>query len=619
MKPKEKILSAHAEFQGKRTDVYLNGRLIGTTESSQEVMKDLKQLRLEGVISPETSISFDQGYREIDIWSDEGRIVRPLIRVENGVPLLKEEHLEKLKNKELSWDNLISMGLMEYLDAAEEENALIALTEKELSKDHTHLEIDPSIIFGISAGLIPYLNHNMSTRVTLGANMSKQGTGLYVSNYALRTDTQRHLLHCGQKPLVHNLGNELIEYEKRPSGQNFVVAIISRGGYNMQDALILNKAAVERGLGRTSFFRSYKAEERKYPGGQLDTIELPDKDVRGYLSENAYRFLDEDGIISPECVTKEDDVMIGKTSPPRFLEVMEEFGMQVKNRRESSVIVRVGEGGIVDKVLISETLEGDKLVKVKLRDLRIPELGDKFASRHGQKGVIGIIVPQEDAPFTAQGITPDLLINPHAIPSRMTVGQLIEMIGGKIGSLEGRFVDATPFSSEAEEPLRAALEKFGFKSSGKEVMYDGVTGKKLEAEIFIGVVYYQKLKHMVVDKIRARSRGPVQILTRQPTAGKSREGGLRLGEMEKDCLVGHGAALLLKERLLDESDRTVVPICNTCGLVAVYDKFRDYSYCSVCGENVDITFVEMSYAFKLFLDELKSMGIYPRLIVGEKG
>ncbi|HIK00754.1 TPA: DNA-directed RNA polymerase subunit B [archaeon] len=618
MRIKEKIVQTGTKYETKRTDVYLNGRLIGSTETPGIVIEELKKMRLEGIISPEVSISYNKEYAQIDIWSDEGRIVRPLIRVENGNPLLTDEHIAKLKNKELSWDNLVSRGIIEYLDAAEEENAYVALKEGDLSQEHTHLELDASIIFGICAGLIPYLNHNMSTRVTLGANMSKQGCGLYVSNYGLRTDTQRHLLHYPQKPIARTYASDLIDFDNRPSGQNFVVAIISRGGYNMQDAIILNKAAIERGLGRSTFFRSYKAEERKYPGGQLDTIETPEKDVRGYLSEHSYRYLDEDGVISSECQVGEDDVLIGKTSPPRFLEVMEEFGMTVKNRRESSVIIRVGEGGVVDKVLISETLDGDKLVKVKVRDQRIPELGDKFASRHGQKGVIGIIVPQEDAPFTAQGITPDLIINPHAIPSRMTVGQLLETVGGKLGALEGRFIDGSPFSSEPEEKIRTALEQYGFKSSGKEVIYDGVTGEKLGAEIFIGVVYYQKLKHMVVDKIRARSRGPVQILTRQPTAGKSREGGLRLGEMEKDCLVGHGAALLLKERLLDESDRTVVPVCNACGLVAVYDKFRDYSYCSVDGENVDITFVEMSYAFKLFLDELKSMGIYPKLIIGEK-
>lgn len=619
MTPQEKIIRTGEEVELKKVDAYLNGRLIGITEKPEEVLAELKKMRLEGVFPPEISISFNETDRQIDIWTDEGRIVRPLIRVENGKPLLTEEHIQKLKNRELKWQNLISLGVIEYIDAAEEENAYIALREEDLTAEHTHLEIDSSIIFGICAGIIPYLNHNMSTRVTLGANMLKQGCGLYAMNYGLRTDTQRHIMHYPQSPIVKTHGNDLIEFNKRPSGQNFVIAIISNQGYNMQDAIILNKAAIERGLGRTTFFRSYKAEERKYPGGQVDTIEIPSKDVRGYRSENAYRLLEEDGIISPESVVKEDDVLIAKTSPPRFLEVMEEFGMGLKNRRESSVAMRVGEQGTVDKVIVSETLDGDKLVKVKVRDMRIPELGDKFASRHGQKGVIGIIVPQEDAPFTKDGITPDVIINPHAIPSRMTVGQLLETVGGKLGALEGRNIDGTPFAGEMEDGLREALEKYGFRSTGKEVMYDGITGRKLEAEIFIGVVYYQKLKHMVVDKIRARSRGPVQILTRQPTAGKAREGGLRMGEMEKDCLVGHGAALLLKERLLDESDKTVVPICNTCGLVAVYDKFRDMSYCAVCGENVDITFVEMSYAFKLFLDELKSTGIYPKLIVGEKG
>jgi DNA-directed RNA polymerase beta subunit len=481
------------------------------------------------------------------------------------------------------------------------------------------MEIDSCTIFGICAGLVPFLNHNMATRVTLGANMAKQGIGTYCSNFGIRTDTQRHIMTYVQKPLVKTLGSEIINYEKRPSGQNFVVAVISHGGYNMQDALVINKASIERGLGRSVFFRSYKAEERKYPGGQVDIIESPDKEVRGYLSEDCYSDLGDDGIIEPESNVKKDKVLIGKTSPPRFLEVIEEFGMSVKHRRESSVNVRTGEGGIVDKVLLSESLDGDKLVKVKLRDPRIPTVGDKFASRHGQKGVIGMIVPQEDVPFSATGTSPDLMLNPHAIPSRMTVGQLLETIGGKVGSMGGRFVDGTAFSGEPEEVMRKELEAYGFKSDGKEVLYNGITGERLEAEIFIGVVYYQKLKHMVVDKIRARSRGPVQILTRQPTAGKAREGGLRLGEMEKDCLVGHGAALLLKERLLDESDKCTAPICSQCGLVAVYDKFRDYSYCTICGENVDITFVEMSYAFKLLLDEMKSMCLYPKLVLGEKG
>lgn len=600
-------------------DVYLNGRLVGATARPEKLASELKDMRSEGVFSSTVSVAVSEKDSEVTIWSDSGRVVRPLIKVEDGEPKISKDQIKKLKRGELEWEDLLRLNVIEYLDASEEENAYIALNEEELTEEHTHMEIDPLVIFGICASVVPFLSHNMATRVTLGANMSKQGIGVYTSNYSIRADTQRHLLYYPQKPLTNTLGTDVIDYNKRPSGQNFVVAIISHEGYNMEDAVILNKASIDRGLARSVFFRSYKAEEQRYPGGQVDKIEMPDKEIRGYRTENVYKYLGEDGIVEPESAVEEEDVLIGKTSPPRFLEVMEEFGMAVEHRRESSISVNVGEEGIVENVVLSENLDGDKLVRVKLRDTRIPEIGDKFSSRHGQKGVIGEVAPQEDMPFTSEGITPDLIINPHAIPSRMTIGQLLETIGGKIGSMEGRFIDGTPFSSESEEDLRSQLEDLGFEGTGKEVMYDGITGKKLEAKIFIGVTYYQKLKHMVADKVRARSRGPVQILTRQPTAGKAREGGLRMGEMEKDTLVGHGTALLLKERLLDESDKTTVPVCTNCGLVAIYDKFRDYAYCSVCGENVDVDFVEMSYAFKLLLDELKSMGIYPKLVLGDKG
>ena len=672
--------------------IHVNGDIFGLHKNPTKLVNQFKRRRRQGRIRSEVSIRHDSENRDVFINTDRGRILRPLLVLEDGDLKLSKESLENIRSGEWTFNDLVSNGVVEWVDAEEEEDLLVAprpfdlpmsspennrpinpanvewlnLGEEQISHADlrvevhmpngesvfeefsvplnyyqedidalrrkqkrknlilvfTHVEIDPQLILGVCASLVPYPEHNSTPRVTGGTAMVKQSLGLPSANYRLRPDTRMHVMHYPQQSIVGTRAMKTTNFAQRPGGQNFVVAILSHHGYNMQDAVVINRAAVERSLGRSSFIRTYNAENKRFPGGQEERIEIPGTgldEIKGLKSWESYTHLERDGLPTPETflssVGGESSVLVGKTSPPRFLEEAHGHFLQAQERRESAMMVRHGESGWVDNVYVTESLDSTLLCRIVVRSEKIPEIGDKFASRHGQKGIIGRLVDEQDMPFTVDGVIPDLIINPHAIPSRMTVAHVLEMVGGKVGAMEGRHIDGTAFSGEKEDSLRAGLLRNGFAHTGRESMMSGETGEAYEAEIFAGVIYYQRLHHLVSSKLHARSRGRVQILTRQPTEGRARQGGLRFGEMERDCLIAHGASMVIKDRLLDESDGWPLQVCNNsgCGHIAYYDWKRRTPVCPICGDRADVHTVQTSYAFKLLLDEMKSLGVAMRL------
>ena len=672
--------------------IHVNGDIFGLHKNPTKLVNQFKRRRRQGRIRSEVSIRHDSENRDVFINTDRGRILRPLLVLDDGDLKLSKESLENIRSGEWTFNDLVSNGVVEWVDAEEEEDLLVAprpfdlpmsspennrpinpanvewlnlgeeqishadlrvevhmpngesvfeefsvplnyyqedietLRRKQKRKNlilvYTHVEIDPQLILGVCASLVPYPEHNSTPRVTGGTAMVKQSLGLPSANFRLRPDTRMHVMHYPQQSIVGTRAMKTTNFAQRPGGQNFVVAILSHHGYNMQDAVVINRAAVERSLARSSFIRTYNAENKRFPGGQEERIEIPGTgldEIKGLKSWESYTHLERDGLPTPETflssVGGESSVLVGKTSPPRFLEEAHGHFLQAQERRESAMMVRHGESGWVDNVYVTESLDSTLLCRITVRSEKIPEIGDKFASRHGQKGIIGRLVDEQDMPFTVDGVVPDLIINPHAIPSRMTVAHVLEMVGGKVGAMEGRHIDGTAFSGEKGDSLRAGLLRNGFAHTGRESMMSGETGEAYEAEIFAGVIYYQRLHHLVSSKLHARSRGRVQILTRQPTEGRARQGGLRFGEMERDCLIAHGASMVIKDRLLDESDGWPLQVCNNsgCGHIAYYDWKRRTPVCPICGDRADVHTVQTSYAFKLLLDEMKSLGVAMRL------
>lgn len=636
------------------TRVFVNGVWLGIHQDPAHLAATFKQLRRSGEISPEVSIIRDIREKEFKIFTDAGRVYRPLFIVNENEETnqkelaLKKENIERLLNSEYEdenmdeepydWDSLLSSGIVEYVDAEEEETIMIAMQPEDLDPEplddeylanpdpnkrikaqssthtYTHCEIHPSMILGVAASIIPFPDHNQSPRNTYQSAMGKQAMGVFLTNYNVRMDTMANILYYPQKPLATTRSMEHLKFRELPAGQNAVVAIACYSGYNQEDSMIMNQSSIDRGLFRSLFFRSYMDHEKRVGMSIVEQFEKPNRSNTLRLKHGTYEKLDSDGLIEPGVRVSGEDIIIGKTTP--IAPDVEELGQRTvyHTKRDASTPLRSTENGIVDQVLITTNADGLKFVKIRMRTTKVPQIGDKFASRHGQKGTIGVTYRREDMPFSAEGIVPDLIINPHAIPSRMTVAHLIECLLSKVSSLSGYEGDASPFTDVTVDAISKLLREKGYQSRGFEVMYNGHTGKKLMAQVFFGPTYYQRLRHMVDDKIHARARGPVQILTRQPVEGRSRDGGLRFGEMERDCMIAHGAASFMKERLMEASDAFRVHVCGICGLMSVIAKLKHNQFeCRGCKNKIDIYQIHIPYAAKLLFQELMAMNITPRL------
>lgn len=592
--------------------VLLNGLVIGVHQAPTRLVTSLRKLRRCGRIPPYVSIYANESLRSVFIACDGGRVCRPLIIVERGIPLLQEHHVKELKRGIRTFDSFLEEGIVEYIDVNEENNCMIALREKDINRATTHLEIDPMTILGVVAGLIPYPHHNQSPRNTYQCAMGKQAMGTIAYNQLNRIDTLLYLLCYPQRPMVKSRTIEMIGFESLPAGQNASVFVMSYSGYDIEDAVVLNKASLDRGFGRCQVMKKSVVNVRHYPNQTLDRICCP-PDPPAAGSPNAhshgrYRGLDKDGIVRVGERIASGEMLVNKQVPINTNDPVPNPSHLPENAYQPAPLSYKGPSdAYVDKVLLTSNESDHFIVKVLMRTTRTPELGDKFSSRHGQKGVCGIIVNQEDLPFTDQGVYPDLIMNPHGFPSRMTVGKMIELLAGKAGVLTGSFKYGTAFGGNRVEAVSKLLVSRGFSYCGKDVLTCGITGEPLSALIFAGPIFYQKLKHMVMDKMHARAKGPRAVLTRQPTEGRSRDGGLRLGEMERDCLIGYGASAMLIERLLISSDAFPVHVCKDCGLLG-YD-----NWCHYCQEGGNLVSLRLPYACKLLFQELQSMNVLPRL------
>ena len=610
------------ELYGK-VKVFVNGAWLGVTDRAMELYQDMKEKKYRGIINIYTSVVFDYKQAEIRICNDGGRLTRPVLRVRDNRAMVTKDIIDKLVAGDLTWNDLLTScrldeSVIEYIDPEEQNYAMIAMKSKRdpVEAAYTHCEIHPSTIFGILASCIPFPEHNQAPRNTYQTAMAKQAMGVYATNFDKRMDKTAYVLNTPGRPLVETRVMNFLHLNQIPSGCQIHVAIMTHTGYNQEDSVLINKAAIDRGLFLATIYHTEKDEDKNIIRDEIIRCK-PDKTKTKGIKFGNYEKLNAQGFIPENSLVENRDVIIAKTIP---IKENRNDPTKLMKYEDQSKTFRTTEETYVDANYTGRNGDGYNFAKVRVRILRKPVMGDKVSSRHGQKGTVGNIVPECDMPFTKDGLRPDIIINPHAIPSRMTIAQLKETLLGKVLLELGMFGDATSFGDLDVKTIAQELQRVGYESYGNEIMYNGLTGEQLEMSTFIGPVFYQRLKHMVNDKQHSRAIGPMVNLTRQPAEGRSRDGGFRVGEMERDVMLAHGASRFCRERLYDVSDKYSIHVCKKCGMMASFNdgkkKGLDFTIhlCRTCGNKTDFARVEVPYAFKLMAQELQTINVATRIM-----